>query len=64
MGDPPLLRLESEASHAYLSVLLAIVGASPADGPPAPEDAPSQHHAPQVVLGRKPPPLPSPAPGS
>ncbi len=29
LGDPPLLRLESEASHAYLSMLLHVQTAQP-----------------------------------
>ena len=30
-GDPPLLRLEAEASQAYLSVLLHVQAAAPED---------------------------------
>ncbi len=31
LGDPPLLRLEAEASQAYLSVLLHLQAAAPQD---------------------------------
>lgn len=31
LGDPPLLRLEAEASQAYLSVLLHVQAAAPED---------------------------------
>lgn len=48
VGDPPLLRLESEASHAYLSVLLTMIGASPTADQPAADSA-SQHLSPDVV---------------
>lgn len=40
LADPPLLRLESEASHAYLSILLHVQTAQP-------ELASSEVHSPR-----------------
>lgn len=36
LGDPPLLRLESEASHAYLSTLLDLRAGGPDADPRVP----------------------------